>query len=79
MAIKNVIVVLDDAAQHQRLMDALDTAIKCSLNPKDIADFKHIRTMVAKQTVSFEKGYEGALNGISRIIVSKTISNLSTL
>jgi len=76
--LKQVVIVADDASQLARLLDAIDTAIKCSLNPKDIADFKHIRTMVATQNVSFEQGYEGVLSGITRLTVNSAIKNLKS-
>lgn len=52
--LKQVIITLDDSSQYQRLLDALDVAIRTPSNPKDRHDFAQLKQRLQRQTINLE-------------------------
>jgi hypothetical protein len=68
--VKNVVIVLNDGSEYQRLIDALDSAIRAPGNPKDRHDFAQLKRQLQAQTINLENVQNQMLHHVASTLVN---------
>ncbi len=68
--LKQVVITLDDNSQYQRLIDALDAAIRSPITPKDRHDFAQLKQRLQRQTINLESIQNQVVHHVAQTLLT---------